>query len=87
MKRNAIKRMTYYSAQGGYENRAKHLKWSFLRKYLTAFNHSLFSQNNPSLMFDWVLNNTTPAQTLYLLLLRQNGKNLRKNVFLILHIL
>ena len=44
--------------QRGTQNSVKHLRWSFLRKYLTAKNHSLFSQKALSYGFDRLLNSS-----------------------------
>ena len=37
------------------QNPVKHLRWSFLKKQLTAESHLLFFQKAPSCVFDWVL--------------------------------
>ena len=39
-----------------YLDPVKHLRLSFLRKWLTAFNCCLFVQKAPSEIFDWALN-------------------------------
>ena len=39
-----------------YSEHTKRIRWGFLRKYLTTFSRSLFSQVAPSYIFDRVLN-------------------------------
>ena len=45
-----------YRIQRRILNPVKHLRWSFLRQYLTAFSRKLFSQKAPSWIFDMVVN-------------------------------